>query len=244
MEIKTVTNIATEYLRKQIIIGEMAAGQRINETDLAARLEISRPPIREALRILENEHLVINSPRKGTNVTEISIEDLQNIYQAREMLECYAIDILKAKNIRILPNVIASVESASGLSIPSQDNREEVFTYLKAFVDFHIKLIASSGNNWVIHFYNSISSHLARYQFIYLYIPGSGRRSAEEHNQILDFIKTGNYGKAKKFMREHINYTFEFLRKKILESELEGTKNSLNQPSTLKRKEEFIARIK
>jgi len=97
MEIKTVTSIATEYLRKQIITGEIAAGQRINETDLAARLKISRPPIREALRILENEHLVINSPRKGTNVTTISIEDLENIYQTREMLECYSIDILKAK---------------------------------------------------------------------------------------------------------------------------------------------------
>jgi len=228
MEIKTVTNTVTEYLRKQIITGELVADQRINETDLAARLKISRPPIREALRILENEHLVINIPRKGTNVTKISIEDLQDIYKAREMLECYAIDILKAKNIRMLPNVISSVESASDLSIPSQDNKDEVFTYLKAFVDFHIKLIESTCNNWVVHFYNSISSHLARYQFIYLYIPGSGRRSSEEHNQILGFIKTGNYEKAKKFMREHINYTFEFLQKKILQTEIEETKNNLN----------------
>ena len=217
MEIKTVTSIATEYLRKLIITGEIAAGQRINETDLAARLKISRPPIREALRILENEHLVINSPRKGTNVTAISIEDLENIYQTREMLECYSIDILKAKNIKTLPSVIASVEAASRLSTPSQDNNEEIFSYLGAFVDFHIKLIDSTGNNWVIHFYNSISSHLARYQFIYLYIPTSGRRSIEEHNQILDFIKNGEYSKAKKFMKEHINYTFDFLKKKILD---------------------------
>jgi len=217
MEIKTVTSIATEYLRKLIITGEIAAGQRINETDLAARLKISRPPIREALRILENEHLVINSPRKGTNVTAISIEDLENIYQTREMLECYSIDILKAKNIKTLPSVIASVEAASRLSPPSQDNNEEIFSYLEAFVDFHIKLIDSTGNNWVIHFYNSISSHLARYQFIYLYIPTSGRRSIEEHNQILDFIKNGEYSKAKKFMKEHINYTFDFLKKKILD---------------------------
>jgi len=86
MEIKTVTNTVTEYLRKQIITGELVADQRINETDLAARLKISRPPIREALRILENEHLVINIPRKGTNVTKISIEDLQDIYKAPKNL--------------------------------------------------------------------------------------------------------------------------------------------------------------
>jgi DNA-binding GntR family transcriptional regulator len=218
MEIKSVTDSVTEYLRKQIITGDLAADQRLNETDLASRLDISRPPLREAFRILENEHLVVSIPRKGTYVSNLSVEDLQEVYQAREMLECYAIDLLKAKNIRDLPNVIASVESASDLSIPSQDNREEVFTYLKAFVDFHIKLIESTGNNWVIHFYNSISSHLARYQFIYLYIPGSGRRSIEEHQQILGLIKEGSYKKAKKFMRDHINYTFEFLRNKILQA--------------------------
>ena len=216
MEIKTVTNIATEYLRKQIVTGELAAGQRLNETDLASRLNISRPPIREAFRILENEHLVVNIPRKWTNVSEISIEDLQEVCQAREMLECYAIDILKTKNVRVLPNVNASIKSAFSLPIPSQDNKEEVFAHLNAFLDFHIKLIESTGNNWVIHFYASISSHLARYLFVYFYIPESGRRSIEEHQHILSLIKAGNYEKAKEFLREHINYTFEFLRKKIL----------------------------
>jgi len=225
MEIKSVTDSVTEYLRKQIITGELAADQRLNESDLASRLDISRPPLREAFRILENEHLVVSIPRKGTYVSNISIEDLNEVYQARDMLECYAIDLLKARNIRDFPNVTASVESASDLSIPAQDNREEVFTYLKAFVDFHIKLIESTGNNWVIHFYNSISSHLARYQFIYLYIPGSGRRSIEEHKQILDFIKAGNYEKAKKFMREHVNYTFEFLKNRILNSEMREEKS-------------------
>lgn len=219
MEIKTVTKIATEYLRKKIITGELAAGQRLNEIDLASSLNISRPPIREAFRILENEHLIVNIPRKGTNVSKISIEHLKEVYQVREMLECYAIDILKAKNIRELPNIIASVESASNLSTPSQDNLEEVFTYLKAFVDFHIKIIEYTGNNWVIHFYDSISSHLARYQFVYLYGPASGRRSTEEHQHFISLIKRGSYGKAKKFMREHIKYTFEFLRNKMLQTE-------------------------
>lgn len=225
MEIKSITESVVEYLRLQIITGELAAGQRINETELASYLNISRPPLREAFRILENEYLVVNIPRKATYISDISIEDLKEVYQAREMLECYAIDLLKDKNIRKLPNATASVKTASDLPIPSQDNREEVFTYLKAFVDFHIKLIESTGNHWVIHFYNSISSHLARYQFIYLYIPGSGRRSIEEHNQILDFIKTGNYEKAKKFMREHINYTFEFLKNKIWNSEMREEKS-------------------
>jgi DNA-binding GntR family transcriptional regulator len=215
MEIKTITSTVTEYLRKQIIVGKFSPGQRINETDLASTLNISRHPIREALRILENETLVLNAPRKGTYVTEISTGELQNICQAREMIECYSIDILKEKKIRDLPDVAASIEAASDLLIPPQDKGEEVFTYLNAFVDFHIKLIESTGNNWVIHFYRSISSHLARYQFIYLYIPGSGKRSSEGHVQILDLIGHGQYRKAKEVMRDHTNYIYEFLKDKI-----------------------------
>ena len=219
MKIKNVTSTVVEYLRKQIITGDLKPGQRLNEAELASHLDVSRPPLREAFRILESENLVFSIPRRGTNVSDISIEDLEEVYQAREMIEYYAIDLFKAKNIRQLPNVVTSVESASKLPMPSQDNREEVFTYLKAFVDFHIKLIEATGNRWVIHFYDSISSHLARYQFIYLYIPRSGRRSIEEHKQILDFINSGAYEKAKEFMRGHINYTFEFLRNKILQTE-------------------------
>jgi DNA-binding GntR family transcriptional regulator len=222
MEIKSITKSVVEYLRLKIITGELAAGQKLNETELASRLNISRPPLREALRILENEYLVVNIPRKVTYVRDLSIQDLQDVYKAREMLECYAIDLLKAKKIRELPDVVASVEATASLSIPSQDNREEVFIYLKQFSDFHRKLVESAGNSWIAHFYNSISSHLARYQFIYLYIPGTGRRSIEEHQQIVDFIKMGNYKEAKTFMGEHIDYTFGFLKEKIVSNEMKG----------------------
>jgi len=225
MEIKSVTDSVTEYLREQIITGELKPGQRLNETEMAVRINVSRPPLREAFRILGNEQLVVNIPRKATYVRNLSEKDLQEIYQAREMLECYAIDLLKAKKIRELPNVTASLGRASQLSLPPRDNRKGVLAHLKAFVDFHIRLIEASDNPWVIHFYQSISSHLARYQFIYLYIPGSERRSIEEHQEILSLIKGGSYNSAKKFMREHINYTFKFLRAKIVEVE-KGAKNS------------------
>ena len=137
---------------------------------------------------MENEQLVVNIPRRGTKVTKISMEDLQEIYQAREMLECYAIDILKTKNIRDLPDVTASVKSTLSLPMPSQDNKEEVFAHLKAFVDFHIKLIGSTGNSWVVHFYNSISSHLARYQFVYFLFIYTGIRTTLHRDASTCFI--------------------------------------------------------
>ena len=87
MNFKSIKESATEYIRNKIITGEFIAGDSINETALASSLSISRPPIREALRTLENEHLVVSIPRKGTYVRELSLADLRDLYQVREMID-------------------------------------------------------------------------------------------------------------------------------------------------------------
>jgi DNA-binding GntR family transcriptional regulator len=65
METLSVTKSRVHPLRENIIIGEFAPGQKLNEIELSSRLGISRPPLREAFRLLENEHLVRSIPRKG-----------------------------------------------------------------------------------------------------------------------------------------------------------------------------------
>jgi DNA-binding GntR family transcriptional regulator len=218
MEIKNVTDSVTEYLRNKIITGEMKAGQRMNETEVASNLNISRPPLREAFRILENEHLLVNVPRKVTYVSHVSIQDLEEVCQAREMVECYAIDLLKAKSIKELPDVDSALELASSLPVPPVDDGEQMFNYIKAFAEYHIELVKSAGNYWALHFYNSIASHIARYQCIYLYIPGSREDSLAEHQEILDLINRGSYSQAKKKIRIHIRNTFKRLKSKILQN--------------------------
>ena len=220
MKLKSVKESVTEYIRDKIITGEFTAGQMINETALASRLNISRPPIREAFRTLENEHLVVSVPRKGTYVSDLSIEDLRELYQVREMVECYAIELLERKNIRNLPEVVSSLEAFSRLSMPDSDNMEQRLNYLKASYDFHIKLVESSGNKLLTYWNNSMCSHLNRYQFIYFYIPDSKQCSREDHQQIMDLITMGAYEKAQNLLMEHIHYTFEFLQNKISSSEM------------------------
>jgi len=223
MNFKSVKESATEYIRNKIITGEFVACHAINETALASRLNISRPPIREALRTLENEHLVVSVPRKGTYVSELSVEDLREIYQLREMVEGYSVELLKEKNIRNLPEVSSSLEEFSRLSMPDHDNMEQRLSYLKSAYDFHIKLVESSGNKLLTRWNNSISSHLNRYQYIYFYIPDSKQCSREDHQEILDLITVGDYGKAKIRLIHHIRYTREFLLNRISGDETEIT---------------------
>jgi DNA-binding GntR family transcriptional regulator len=222
MEIETlsVTNSIVEYLRGKIIIGELPGGQRLNENQLAPKLGISRPPMREAFRILEHEHVIVSIPRKGVYIKELSINDCQEVYQMREMLECFAVDLLKAQNISSLPEVSSALTSESGLLIPPDDDQDQRLKYLKIFADFHIKMVEAPGNNRLDYFYKSIQSTLYRYQFMYLSLPGAGAHSLEEHHHILNLVTAGAYDEAKKSLKAHIDRMFELLVGKMKEDNI------------------------
>lgn len=205
IQAQNLTKLVLENLRSRIITGELAPGQRLNENELSSRLGISRHPIREAFRVLESERLVFSIPNKGAFVTNLSTEDLIEVYRAREMIECYAVDLLKINNINVLPQLESAIESVSNLSTPPIDNAEKYLEFHKAFVDFHVKLVEASGNSRIIHFYDSIVRNLARYQFKNLRMPGRLETNNNEHKLILKFLKAAEYDQAKKFIKLHIN---------------------------------------
>jgi DNA-binding GntR family transcriptional regulator len=213
LEFKSVQSGVVEYVRTQILTGALKANQKMNESDLASKIGVSRPPIREAFLILESEHLIVSIPRKGAYVTNVSIEDLLGLCQVREMIECYAIDLLQSKNIKELPLVELAFKEATNLPFPTSGNSEELLHYHKIFFDYHRRLVEAGGNSRIIHFYKGISSNLTRYQIMSLFVPGSVTHSLEDHRAILDLIGMGEYEKAKKEVISHINYTKDFLKK-------------------------------
>src|SRR3990172_655958 len=76
-----------EHLRHEILRGNLNHGERLIETDIAKRLKISRTPVREAFRKLENEGLVVYSPGRGVTVSKLSADDMQEIYSIRAVVE-------------------------------------------------------------------------------------------------------------------------------------------------------------
>lgn len=204
MEAQSLTRLVLEFLRSKIIIGEFAPGQRLNENELSSALDVSRHPIREAFRVLESEKLVFSVPNRGTFVTELSAEDLREVYQAREMIECYAVDLLELKNINELPELEMSIEAASRLSLPSGDDPEKYLEFHKAFANFHIKMIEATENSRLILFYNSIRLNLARYQFKNIVKPGTIEIDNNEHKKILLAIQDKDYSEAKRLLKLHV----------------------------------------
>ncbi len=215
LEFLGVTESVVKHLRDSIITCRLAPGQKLNEIGLATSLNISRAPLREAFRVLENEHLILRVPRKGTYVTEISTGRLMEVYSAREMIERYAIDLLKIGNIREFPEISSSLAKASSLAPPSGDDQNETVTYLKSLTDFHEKLVASTHNSWIIHFYDSIITTLARFQYFCTRISTLTLKSREAHERIFDLLTKGSYDQAKGLLISHINYTVGFIEKYI-----------------------------
>lgn len=215
VEIKSVSDTVVDYLRTQIITGKMPANQKINENDLATSLGVSRPPVREAFRILENEHLLVSIPRKGTYVSDVSIEDLIGLFQTREMIETYSIDLLKFVDSSKFAQVESTFEEAVRLSLPSVENPEEMLHFHQVFAGFHAKLVELTGNSRIIHFYKTISLNLTRYQVMYLFMPGSVDKSLQDHREILNLIKKGEFDKAKESLLKHLEFASQVLKERI-----------------------------
>ena len=217
MEISNVTTTALQLLREKIITGELKSGQKLNESNLSVKLGISRPPLREAFRVLEKDHMVVNIPRRGTYVAELSVRDFEELSQTREMIECYAIELLRAANTRNLPKVTLAINRALNLPMPLNTvNPEQLLEGIRVFIDFHTCLVESAGNSRLTHIYNSINLNLARYQFIYFYVHGAAEHSLDDHKRTLELIRNGDYDQAKEELKEHIHYAVELVKTRIL----------------------------
>ena len=124
-----VTETIVHNLRVHIIDRQLPPGHKLNEVELSSSLGVSRPPLREAFRVLENEHLITSISRKGSYITEMSIDDCQEIFEAREMVECFAIELLEIKGIREIPEAGTTLALTRRLRMPRTSDPYEKFNY-------------------------------------------------------------------------------------------------------------------
>lgn len=205
MEVKNVPQTVVDYIRIQIFSGQLTPGQKLLESQLAGQLNISRPPLREALRILEQDNLVYYLPRRGTFVTELSIEHCSEIYQAREMIEIYAIDLLQRKKVTDVPAIEKGIADVVGCTKPDAlASAADKLKYFETLVQFHLQLVRTAGNVSITNMFLSIMQNLFRYQYFLVYeTKWTKLDSEEDHREVTELIKSGEYNKAKKMLRQH-----------------------------------------
>lgn len=187
-------------LRKEIITGKLESDSTINEVHLARDLEVSRGPVREAIRILEQEGLIIRDSKNQLRSYKATIEDIENIYQCRQVLESLAVK-LAARRI--------SSEKIEQLSRVMEKKKKliyekQVSDFIELCSEFHNIIIHSCGNPRLQQQIKQLRS------LTYLYrnynVKGITRRENvyKEHNHILTLLKEKEDEKAGAFMSEHI----------------------------------------
>lgn len=215
MEHIGLTRTVANHLTEKIVTGEIKPGQHLNELQLTSELKISRSPLREAFRILENTSLVKNVPRKGTFATQISKKDLGEIYDARAMIECFAIELLQRKNEKKTDRLESSIVMEEQFPVPQTDDRKKMLDLWRVHSGFHVELVLACDNSIVNRFYTMISDKLSRYQIIYLRAQGTDMASIRDHRKVLSAIKTGDFEQARELLREHLSYTYQKILSEI-----------------------------
>jgi DNA-binding GntR family transcriptional regulator len=214
MEIQGVTESIEHQLRQEIITGALGPGSRLNEIELSERLGVSRPPLREAFRKLESENLVVSFPRKGSYVAQMSMEDCTQIYRARIMLECAAIEIIGEQGGADL-GLLAQTMDAELRYPPPGNPATNMLDYFNVMSDFHNKLVEACKNRWILHYHSQLRPTMARYQMMYLRLPGTRQTSLAEHGEVIELIRGGNYPAAQQKITQHILKTHDALIKGI-----------------------------
>jgi len=200
-----------DILRENIIFGNINPGEKVNEYQVAKLLNISRPPIREAFRLLVAEGLITLVPRKGAFVSKLSSREVKEIYEMKSMMESFAvrlaIPIIDEKELSELDSINDLMEEKI-----KQNNFKAI---LKLNIEFHRKIIEMSKNEKLARFYESIVLPIRRYQRVGLSAPTSLEVSLKEHKGIVQAIKSKNIILAERLTQEHTISAMDRVIKRI-----------------------------
>ena len=206
-------DVVFNTLRQAILKGELKPGERLMEIQLANRLGVSRTPVREAIRKLELEGLVLMIPRKGAIVAEITIKDLEDVLEVRGVLE-----ILAVQNAcqNITETQLQELKNA-GNEFKRALMEEDLVESVQADIKFH-EIIYGATNN------HRLRGQMYRYRMEYLKDKRMHKTLVDEHEAIRKALKKHDPVKAGNAVKVHI----ENQRKCIIDS-LTSEKNRMNE---------------
>ena len=208
-------DVVFQTLRQAILRGELEPGERLMEIHLADRLGVSRTPIREAIRKLELEGLVVMIPRRGAIVASITEKDLKDVLEVRRTLEVMAAEIACD---RITPELLEELAEA-GEEFRKLKDSDDYTSLAAADVKFHDIIYAATDNQRLISILNNLREQMYRYRLEYIKDAEKRQILLVEHESILRAIRSRHVAEAKEAVRAHIDNQEITVSKNIKERE-------------------------
>jgi DNA-binding GntR family transcriptional regulator len=208
---KSMVDHAVSYLEDIIIKGKLGPGQRIKEHEVSTKLGISRPPVREAFKILESEGLIRREPRRGVIVSEVTRDDIWEIYTLKVALYTLAvslaIDRVSKNDIGKLEKIVVQMEK-----LAFYDTNPDIIKYEDLNNLFHETTAAVAGHGRLKKIVQSLNNQIKRVSYRSFTKEGHLQSSCKYHRQILEAIKTRDKALAERLTKEHIEKGLEVHR--------------------------------
>ena len=193
-------------MKASILNFDLKPGQRIYEEEIAARLGVSRTPIREALSTLLQEGLATSSPTKGYFVSDVSSKEIEELYQVREVLEILAIrSAMKKSTVKDWDRVEQVLKSLD----PKNKSDKPTIKLFEDANQFHVEIVKICGNKILQQYLDMTADKIARIHAISMPFLDRAQASHREHLEILEHIKNGDTEKAIAANIEHLRISKE-----------------------------------
>jgi DNA-binding GntR family transcriptional regulator len=195
-----------ERLKQQILHGEIEAGERLMQNQVAENLRASRTPVREAFRRLEQDGLVERVPQGGVRVTRLDIEAIQEVFGIRNVLEAYAIELacgrITAEEIGSLKRLVT--QAGELLSSGEMGRETKIKRIFELNSQFHDTIYRASGNSYLIGMINSLRFIVGRLRFLGLRADSTWSRAWDEHAQLIALLEKKDKESAARLLKTHL----------------------------------------
>ena len=193
-------DVVFNTLREAILKGDLKPGERLMELQLAAQLGVSRTPIREAIRMLEQEGLAVTVPRKGAEVAKMTLKGMEDVLEIREALDILACQLACDRITEEQLACLAEKKKAFEDSLKSGNVR----AIAETDVAFHDVIYDATNNPKLVNMLNNLREQIYRYRVEYLKNADNYPKLIEEHNAIFDSLANRNHDHATSSIREHV----------------------------------------
>ncbi len=216
---RSVADQVLHQLRREIISGQLEPEAKLRLEELTERFKVSHIPVREALRVLQGEGLVVMTAQKGATVAPLSMEDMLEIYNLRVELDGMATRLACQRNE---PGWLENVRQSFDWMVEAGDkwgNRaanppdQPVEEPEAAHAGFHFAIYRGCGSKWLLRMVTMLYYTSERYRRLSTTYRGTWEDIKEEHRQILEALEAGQADMAVRYLQNHIYLTAVVLEK-------------------------------
>ena len=205
---RTLHDELLQRLRQMIVDGALKPGQKIPEKDLCTRFGVSRTPLREALKVLANEGLVTLTPNRGSMVTDLTLEALEETFPVMGALEALSGEMAGAN---ITDEEIAGIRRCHQ-SMIAHHERGELPEYFALNQEIHERILAAARNETLVSLYRSLEGRIRQARFLANMSPERWAQAVSEHEEIMAALEARDGVRLAEILKRHLANKFETVK--------------------------------